>query len=50
MQHCHRGLSVLYNYFAGPTKLFSNLYLAKFLGPFPRQKRSFRVVNIDGLL
>jgi len=27
----NKRLSVLHNYFDGPTKLFSNLYLAKFL-------------------
>jgi len=32
MQHCDRHLSVLYYYFGGPTKLSSELYLAKFLG------------------
>jgi len=31
LQHYHQRLSDLYNYFDGPTKLFSNLYLAKFL-------------------
>jgi len=28
---CHSRLSVLHNYFDCPTKLFSDLYLAKFL-------------------
>jgi len=31
LQHCHQRLSVLYNYFDSSTKLFSDLYLAKFL-------------------
>jgi len=36
MQHYHRGLNVLHNYFVGPIKLFSDLYLAKFLDPLAK--------------
>jgi len=31
LHHDQQCLSVLHNYFGGPTKLFSDLYLAKFL-------------------
>jgi len=31
MQHCHQLLSILHNYFDGPTKLFLDPYVAKFL-------------------
>ena len=31
MQYCHKRLSVLHNYFDSLTKLFSDLYTAKFL-------------------
>jgi len=38
-------LSVLHNYFDGPTKLFSDLYLTKFLESFLFQNHSFRTKN-----
>jgi len=31
LQHCSSYLSFLHNYFDGPTRLFSDLYLAKFV-------------------
>jgi len=42
LQQCHQRLNVLHNYFDNPIKLFSDLYLAKFLEVF-KQYRSFRV-------
>jgi len=30
LQHCYQCLKLLRNYFDGPTKLFSDLYLIKF--------------------
>jgi len=40
-QLCHQRLSILYYYFDAPTKLFSDLYLAKFLNT--SAKSFFRV-------
>jgi len=31
LRHCQKRLSILHNYFDDPTKLFSDLYPAKFL-------------------
>jgi len=34
LQHCSSCLSFLHNYLDSPTKLFSNVYLAKFLNTY----------------
>jgi len=44
-QLCHQCLSILHYYFDGPTKLFSDLYLAKFLNT--SAKSFFREINIS---
>jgi len=42
---CHQRLSILYNYFDGPTKLFSDLYLAKFLNISTKSFSSMYVMS-----
>jgi len=44
LQHCLLFLRFQQNYFDGPTKLFSDLYPAKFY--IPQQNRSFRVLYL----
>lgn len=46
LQHCPSGLSFLCNYFDGPTKLFLDLHLSKFLDILAKSFFPFFISNL----